>query len=366
MATTPGWAARSPSRCSAATLARDNTFLARFRREAQSAAGLNHASIVAVYDHGEDILTETGGAQVKVPYIVMEFVDGKTLRQVITERGTVGPTEALRITEGVLDALGYSHRNGIVHRDIKPAQRDDRRRRLDQGDGLRHRPGDGRRQRHDDPDLGRHRHRPVPLARAGPGPVGRRALRPLLHRLHALRAAHRPPAVPRREPGLDRLPARRRAADPAVAARRGHLRGPRRRRAALAGQAARRPLPERRRVPRRPAGGAPGPTDQRRRPRLGRRPRRRRCAAPPRTQVVPTVGGDETQAYGRSLPLPVDGPAPRPSRARGAARRRSAAPAAGSCSPSSPSRRWPPWPTGCRPTSAPRRPPRSPCRASSA
>src|SRR6478736_7411768 len=102
-------------------LARDHTFLVRFRREAQSAAGLNHASIVAVYDHGEDILTETGGAQVKVPYIVMEFVDGKTLRQVITERGTVGATEALRITEGVLDALGYSHRNGIVHRDIKPA-----------------------------------------------------------------------------------------------------------------------------------------------------------------------------------------------------------------------------------------------------
>jgi serine/threonine-protein kinase len=102
-------------------LARDNTFLARFRREAQSAAGLNHASIVAVYDHGEDILTETGGAQVKVPYIVMEFVDGKTLRQEITESGTVGATEALRITEGVLDALGYSHRNGIVHRDIKPA-----------------------------------------------------------------------------------------------------------------------------------------------------------------------------------------------------------------------------------------------------
>ena len=102
-------------------LARDNTFLVRFRREAQSAAGLNHASIVAVYDHGEDILTESGGAQVKVPYIVMEFVDGKTLRQEITERGTLGATEALRITEGVLDALGYSHRNGIVHRDIKPA-----------------------------------------------------------------------------------------------------------------------------------------------------------------------------------------------------------------------------------------------------
>ena len=102
-------------------LARDNTFLSRFRREAQSAAGLNHSSIVAVYDHGEDEVIETGGAPVKVPYIVMEFVDGRTLRQVITEHGKFAPTEALRITEGVLDALAYSHRNGIVHRDIKPA-----------------------------------------------------------------------------------------------------------------------------------------------------------------------------------------------------------------------------------------------------
>lgn len=102
-------------------LARDQTFISRFRREAQSAAGLNHASIVAVYDHGEDTAVEAGGAEVKVPFIVMEHVDGRTLRQVITERGTLPPEEALRITEGVLDALGYSHRNGIVHRDIKPA-----------------------------------------------------------------------------------------------------------------------------------------------------------------------------------------------------------------------------------------------------
>jgi beta-lactam-binding protein with PASTA domain len=102
-------------------LARDQTFLSRFRREAQSAAGLNHASIVAVYDHGEDTAVEAGGAEVKVPFIVMEHVDGRTLREVITERGTLAPDEAMRITEGVLDALGYSHRNGIVHRDIKPA-----------------------------------------------------------------------------------------------------------------------------------------------------------------------------------------------------------------------------------------------------
>src|ERR671910_769958 len=102
-------------------LARDSTFLSRFRREAQSAAGLNHSSIVAVYDHGEDVAVEAGGAPVKVPYIVMEFVDGRTLRELITERGSLPPGEALRMTEGVLDALAYSHRSGIVHRDIKPA-----------------------------------------------------------------------------------------------------------------------------------------------------------------------------------------------------------------------------------------------------
>ncbi len=103
-------------------LARDATFLSRFRREAQSAAALNHASVVAVYDHGEDhVHTESGGAKVNIPYIVMEYVDGKTLRQILTERGQFEPNEAVRITEGVLDALGYSHRQGIVHRDIKPA-----------------------------------------------------------------------------------------------------------------------------------------------------------------------------------------------------------------------------------------------------
>ena len=64
-------------------LARDTSFLNRFRREAQSAAGLNHASIVAVYDSGEDRLTESGGASVPVPYIVMEYVEGQTLRELL-------------------------------------------------------------------------------------------------------------------------------------------------------------------------------------------------------------------------------------------------------------------------------------------
>ena len=102
-------------------LARDPTFLARFRREAQSAAGLNHPAIVAVYDSGEDEDTEAGGATVAVPYIVMEYVEGHTLREVLTQERIMDPADAARVTEGVLDALSYSHRMGIVHRDIKPA-----------------------------------------------------------------------------------------------------------------------------------------------------------------------------------------------------------------------------------------------------
>src|SRR6202020_80888 len=96
-------------------LARDPTSQARFRREAQSAASLNHPSIVAVYDTGEDNL---GNAP--VPYIVMEFVDGRTLRELMHDDRRLLAERALEITDGVLRALDYSHRNGIVHRDIKP------------------------------------------------------------------------------------------------------------------------------------------------------------------------------------------------------------------------------------------------------
>ena len=96
-------------------LARDQTFQARFRREAQSAASLNHPSIVAVYDTGEDML-----GSIPVPYIVMEFVDGRTLRDLLRDDRRLLPERAAEITDGVLRALDYSHRNGIVHRDIKP------------------------------------------------------------------------------------------------------------------------------------------------------------------------------------------------------------------------------------------------------
>ena len=101
-------------------LARDPSFHQRFQREAHSAASLNHTNIVAVYDTGEDILGD-GGQGTRVPYIVMEFVEGMTLRQVLNSGRRLLPERALEITAGVLAALDYSHRHGIVHRDIKPA-----------------------------------------------------------------------------------------------------------------------------------------------------------------------------------------------------------------------------------------------------
>jgi serine/threonine-protein kinase len=96
-------------------LARDQTFQARFRREAQSAASLNQPSIVAVYDTGEDM---TSG--IPVPYIVMEYVDGRTVRDLLQADHRLLPERALEIIDGVLGALAYSHESGIVHRDIKP------------------------------------------------------------------------------------------------------------------------------------------------------------------------------------------------------------------------------------------------------
>ncbi|MET8982513.1 protein kinase [Streptomyces sp. NPDC004539] len=98
-------------------LAEDPTSKARFTREAQSVAGLNHHSIVAVYDSGEDVMA---GGQA-VPYIVMEIVEGRTIRDLLMNAEAPGPEQALIIVSGVLEALAYSHQHGIVHRDIKPA-----------------------------------------------------------------------------------------------------------------------------------------------------------------------------------------------------------------------------------------------------
>ncbi len=97
-------------------LADDAEFVARFVREARSAARLSHPNVVQVFDQGAD---QTGDAG-DVLYLAMELLPGRTLRDVIAERGALTPREALTITEGVLDALGAAHRAGIVHRDIKP------------------------------------------------------------------------------------------------------------------------------------------------------------------------------------------------------------------------------------------------------
>ncbi|MQA28190.1 MAG: Stk1 family PASTA domain-containing Ser/Thr kinase, partial [Micromonosporaceae bacterium] len=97
-------------------LARDATFQARFRREAQNAASLNHPAIVAVYDTGE----ERGEEGVALPYIVMEYVNGRTLKEVLAAEGRIMPRRALEIVADTCAALNFSHRHGIIHRDIKP------------------------------------------------------------------------------------------------------------------------------------------------------------------------------------------------------------------------------------------------------
>ncbi|MEU5939019.1 Stk1 family PASTA domain-containing Ser/Thr kinase [Micromonospora sp. NPDC047548] len=97
-------------------LARDATFQMRFRREAQNAASLNHPAIVAVYDTGE----ETAPTGETLPFIVMEFVNGRTLKELLGVEGRLQPRRALEICADMCAALEFSHRHGIIHRDIKP------------------------------------------------------------------------------------------------------------------------------------------------------------------------------------------------------------------------------------------------------
>lgn len=104
-----------------ADLARDSSFLQRFRREAQAAATQHHPAIVAIFDSGEEVMTESGGAELPVPFIVMERVHGRTLRQILHADGPLAPGEAARVMAEALSALSYSHHNCLVHRDVKPA-----------------------------------------------------------------------------------------------------------------------------------------------------------------------------------------------------------------------------------------------------
>jgi serine/threonine-protein kinase len=99
-----------------ADLARDPSFYLRFRREAQNAAALNHPAIVAVYDTGE-AETATG----PLPYIVMEYVEGVTLRDIVHTDGPIESRRAIEIIADACQALNFSHQHGIIHRDVKPA-----------------------------------------------------------------------------------------------------------------------------------------------------------------------------------------------------------------------------------------------------
>lgn len=99
-------------------LANDESFESRFAQEAQASAKMAHPTIVRIYDAGEEIATDTGGNTLKTPFIVMEYVRGKLLRDLMHER-KLSLEEAIGFAKGVLTALEYSHRAGIIHRDIK-------------------------------------------------------------------------------------------------------------------------------------------------------------------------------------------------------------------------------------------------------
>lgn len=101
------------------SLANDPTFRMRFRQEAQAASRMTHPTIVRVFDAGEETVLESGGGEAQLPFIVMEYVDGRMLKDLIKD-GPMSAQEAGHIISGILTALEYSHRAGVVHRDIKP------------------------------------------------------------------------------------------------------------------------------------------------------------------------------------------------------------------------------------------------------
>ena len=101
-------------------LANDEVFLSRFRREAHSVALLNNPNIVSIYDSGEEILTDDQGNHERVPYLVMEYVKGQTLRSILKENGALSQRDSEQVMLGMLSALDYSHHMGVIHRDIKP------------------------------------------------------------------------------------------------------------------------------------------------------------------------------------------------------------------------------------------------------
>ena len=190
--------------------AQDQEFVERFRREASAAAGLQHPNVVGVFDRGRHDGTY---------YIAMEHLPGRTLKEIVTAEAPLAQERVVDLGMQILQAAGFAHRHGVIHRDFKPHNVivDDQRRR--EGHRLRHRP---RGRLGDDRDRLDHGHGAVPVARAGPGPRGHRGVRPLLDRRDALRDARRAAAVRGRQRGVGgaQAPVRAAAADLAVPPRR--------------------------------------------------------------------------------------------------------------------------------------------------
>ncbi len=155
--------------------AKDETFVERFRREAQAAANLNHPNIVAIYDWGQQSGTY---------FIVMEYVEGRSLSEIIRTDGPLHPRRAAEITADVAAALGFAHRNGVVHRDVKPGNiLISPSGQVKVADfGIAQAITGGRRPVQPHPGRRGHGHRHLLLARAGPGQAGRSPQRPLLAR----------------------------------------------------------------------------------------------------------------------------------------------------------------------------------------
>ena len=186
-------------------LASDAEFVRRFIDEARSVARLSSPNVVAVFDQGSDG---------DIHYIAMEYVPGRTLRELLVERGRLSPRESLDIIEGVLTGLAAAHQAGIVHRDVKPENvllgPEHAVKVADFGLARAAARVSQHQDRHD------HRHRRLPGARAGVAQRLRRADRRLRGRRDAVRDAHRRAAAQGRVAARDRLQARQRGRPGAV------------------------------------------------------------------------------------------------------------------------------------------------------